>query len=61
MLSRSIIDDSRSTIDDYMSLIDNSRVMLQFVVSITIVIYDCNIFIVQAKGLSTIDFSPMTN
>jgi hypothetical protein len=44
MLSRCIIDDSRSTIY-------NSRVLLQLVVSFTIVIYDCYILIVQATAL----------
>jgi hypothetical protein len=44
MLPRSVIDDSRS-------IIDESRVMLQLLVSLTIVIYNCHIFMVQANGV----------
>jgi hypothetical protein len=36
------------SIDESRRVIDNSRVMLQLVVSFTIVIYDHHIFIVQA-------------
>jgi hypothetical protein len=44
MFSRRIIGGSRS-------IIDNSRVMLQHVVSFTIVIYNYHIFIVQVTAL----------
>ncbi len=44
-----------SVSDDYRIIIDDSRVMLLIVVSLTDnsrgVIYDCNMFIVQATGL----------
>jgi hypothetical protein len=39
MFSRLLIDESRSTIDDTKSIIDASRVMLQLVVSFTIIIF----------------------
>jgi hypothetical protein len=45
MFSGIIIDDSRSVIDDYI-------VMLQLVVSFTIIIYDCHIFIILATELT---------
>ncbi len=48
--SRSVIDNSRSVTDNSRSVIDNSRVMLQHVASFTIVIYNCHMFIVQARG-----------
>jgi hypothetical protein len=40
-----IVDASRSVNDD-------SRVMLQIVASLTIIIYNCNIFIVQATSFN---------
>jgi hypothetical protein len=43
MFSRSIIDNSKS-------IIESSRVMLQLLVSFTIVTYDYHIFVAQATG-----------
>jgi hypothetical protein len=51
MFSRSLIDGSRSIIVNSRSTIDDHRVMLQLVVQFTIVIYDIQIFIVQATCL----------
>jgi len=48
--SRSVNDDSRSVIDESRITIDNSRVTLNLVASFTIVIYNCHIFMVQARG-----------
>jgi hypothetical protein len=48
--SRSIIDDSRSICDYSKSVIDDSRVNLQLVASLMIMIYDCHITIVQPTG-----------
>ncbi len=42
------LDGSGSIFDDSRSIIDSSRVMLQLVVSFTIVIYNHHIFTVQA-------------
>jgi hypothetical protein len=49
--SRSIIDDSKSIIDDSRSIFDDSRATLQLVASLTIIIHDHHIFIVQLNGL----------
>ncbi len=40
----------RSKTDASKSTMDNSRVTLQIITPLTIVVYDCNLFIVQATG-----------
>ncbi len=48
--SRSLNDASRSINDASRGIIDDYRVSIQIVASLTIIIYHCNIFIVQATG-----------
>ena len=47
MFFGSIISNSKSIIDDSRSIIDDSKVMLKLVASFTILIEDCQHFIVQ--------------
>jgi hypothetical protein len=49
-----IMSDASRSIVDRWSVTDNSRVMFQLVASFTIINYDLQIFIVQARALLTL-------
>jgi len=53
-----VINYASRSVNDAASITLGSRVMLQIVASLTIVIYNCNMFIVQVTGVNFIKSSP---
>jgi len=53
-----VINYASRSVNDAASITLGSRVMLQIVASLTIVIYNCNMFIVQVTGVNLIKSSP---
>ncbi len=53
-----VINDASRSVNDASFITLGSRVMLQIVASLTIVIYNCNMFIVQVTGANFINSSP---
>jgi hypothetical protein len=57
-----VINDASRSVNDASFITLGSRVMLQIVASLTIVIYNCNMFIVQVTGVNFIKSSlPVTD